>query len=126
MTLLLSTLLPLANLAICCWLVAVCAIAIDNMLGQRLGDRSRAAYRWLYLEIKPFFIYLVVFKLVAAGLLRHFDGWDVFAFAINIWNWYQFRNLDDDDRWKRRGEKLKSKVEVLRGKLVVIPAGGPS
>lgn len=123
---LMRILLPFATTTVCCWLVSASAIWIDNMLGRRLTDRSRAAYRWLYLEIKPFFLYLVVFQVVAAAVVGDLDGWDAFACAINIWNWYLFRNLDDDDRWKRRGEKLRSKVEVLQGRLVVVPARGPS
>jgi hypothetical protein len=126
MTLLLALMEPLATVGICVWVITGCALMTDKIFGGRLAERAHAVLRTFYLEIKPFYLYLVAVKIIAAAFQRDVGFWDAFNCGLNICNWYQFKNLDDNDRWKRRRAKLKSKVEVLSGKLVVVPAGNRS
>lgn len=113
---------PFVKLAIALWLLSGTAILFDNLAGRRMRDRPRAIARWFYLEIKPFFLYAITFDLVATVFRRDLNSWDAIMFALHVVNYYSMRNLDDDDRWKRRKAKLKEMVSVAGGKLVVVPA----
>lgn len=107
-----------------CWCMSGCIITIDNMCGHRLAERGRAIARSLYLEIKPFYLYLIPLQYLLIALRRDVDVLDAVGAVLSVWNWLLFKDLDDDDRWKRRREKLRAKVEVVGGRLVVAPATG--
>lgn len=78
---------------------------------------------WLRRELKPFALPSVV--LTSALDFPAGDG-DVLSgavFAVNLVLWWVYReDEDDDDRWKRRREKLASKVAEVGGRLQVVPA----
>lgn len=112
---------PFTSLCIACWLLTAMMLYWEKMFGRRLPERARGWARRIYLEIKPFFLYLIVLDLVADAVRRDLTPWDYIFFAMNVFNYYNLRNLDDDDRWKRRLEKLKSKIQVSDGKLAVVP-----
>ena len=41
--------------------------------------------------------------------------------ALTLFFWWQYRNWPDENRWKRRGRKLKDAIAVRAGRLVVVP-----
>jgi hypothetical protein len=48
--------------------------------------------------------------------------WAIFVYLVNVWCWWRYRDWpDDENRWLRRGRKLKEKVAARGGKLVVVP-----
>lgn len=49
-------------------------------------------------------------------------GWNAFFDALKLVNWFQLKDVDEDDRWKRRKAKLASKVAKRGGRLAVVPA----
>ena len=115
-------LLPFVKVGIICWLFSAIVIQLDIWFGLRLTDRLRAVLRWMYLEIKPFFLYFLTFDLIADALRHPPSLWDALLFANSVFAYYIMRNLDDDDRWKRRKAKLIEMVSVAEGKLVVVPS----
>lgn len=42
--------------------------------------------------------------------------------AEHLWLWWSLRNWPDENKWTRRGRRLKEKVAARGGKLVVEPA----
>lgn len=42
--------------------------------------------------------------------------------AFVMWLWWKYRNWPDENKWTRRGRRLKEKVAARGGKLVVEPA----
>jgi hypothetical protein len=47
------------------------------------------------------------------------------SFGMGLLSWVLYRNEkdDDDDRWKKRLEKLSGKVAEVGGRLKVVPVG---
>lgn len=45
--------------------------------------------------------------------------WIVLTTAVHLWCWWSLRDWPDENRWKRRGRRLKEKVAVRGGTLVV-------
>lgn len=70
----------------------------------------------LWLFAAPGIVYL---------LAKHWmerDYFDTFFSAVNVFNWWHFRNWpDDDNRWNKRRKKLQSKVKEMSGRLIVVP-----
>jgi hypothetical protein len=60
-----------------------------------------------------------------ASAVDSFHGRWPWMVAFNAWglvSWWSLRNWPDENRWKRRGRKLKDAVAVRAGRLVVEPA----
>lgn len=79
--------------------------------------------RWIFHEVKPFFRPFAVIL-----CLNH-------TFPLNSWSWvsllilagqfvlfYFYKDIDDDDRWKKRKRRVLDKITITDGKLTVIPA----
>lgn len=49
------------------------------------------------------------------------DVWDYLAFLLNIFIWWYYRNMGDDDWTKKAKEKLTEVVREIQGKLVLVP-----
>lgn len=49
--------------------------------------------------------------------------WTALMIAWQMFCWWLLRrgDRDDDDRWKRRGRRLRERVAAVRGRLVVQP-----
>ncbi len=43
--------------------------------------------------------------------------------ALTVYGWWVYRDWPDENRWKRRGRKLKDAIAVRAGKLVIVPQG---
>lgn len=92
-------------------------------LGRDFGWSVPDAFRTLRAELKPFALGLYL-----AGELQEMTDdpgfWAYLFFAIGLYCWWACRNdEDDDDRWKRRRQKLADKVAEVGGRLQVVPAG---
>jgi hypothetical protein len=109
------------------WTWAAMCIYLRKLLprGNR-SDRLVNGARHMYHEIRPFYVFLccvAAVKYAADG----FNWTDVISNGVHVLNWYLYRDVDDDDdRWKRRREKLREKIEQVGGKLVVAPAPTPT
>lgn len=78
------------------------------------------------MELHPFRWALVGAAYVLPFFSDHDPGgfWHNTAFAMNLLNcWLYRKDKDDDDRWKRRREKLAAMVAEVGGKLQIVPAG---
>lgn len=99
--------------------------AIVYIYAKRFGGRESVMHLVSRLkgEIQPLFWPMFVVNSID---IMQGDG-NVFVkiilIAINFGGWFVFKDVgDDNDRWKRRGEKLKEKVvELASGRLGVSP-----
>lgn len=80
-------------------------------------------------ELRPFVVPSIVFHIVAHILEgRYMEQWGWFlaimdALMFLIWHFY--KDVGDDDRWKKRRRKVAEKVKSLsNGRLVVVPNHG--
>lgn len=78
----------------------------------------------VYHELRPLYLPAVAVAAVTAALTDYGPLWSqAFMTALNIVGWWLYKNVGgDDDRWKRRRQKLAEKVEQVGGRLVVAPA----
>jgi hypothetical protein len=78
----------------------------------------------MFFNLRPF--YFPALAVVTLYAIRHGDM-SVVDYIFNAFSWvggFWIRNdKDDDDRWKRRREKLAAKVQETGGKLTVVPVG---
>ena len=91
--------------------------------GRDRGWAVPAALRTIRAELKPFALpFLLVGQ--APDLIGDPDFWDYLFFAIALYCWWMYRSdEDDDDRWKRRKQRLADKVAEVGGRLTIVPAG---
>lgn len=89
--------------------------ALDGKLGI-VGDFSRKFIS----EVKPFYFPILVVWFVTQTMVKgpHWGTPLMTAWYIVLYFIYK---KYDDDRWKKRKEKLLEKIEVAEGKLVVVP-----
>lgn len=100
------------------WSGIVCAVT-------RIFDRwpmSRAIASRLHGELRPLY-WPAVSVLMIDTMQAPGNPWlKPLAIGLYVWMWYAYKNEgDDDDRWKKRLKKLKEKVAVQSGRLVVTP-----
>lgn len=118
---------------LCSWTFIVwqwSSIAI-YVAGSISPDRREALRRsvlgWIRYELMPVRYLLVVVAYLADMFTSHarFNYWESGALALNLWFCWFYRQKDDedDDRWKKRRQKLASKVAEVGGRLQVVPAG---
>jgi hypothetical protein len=80
--------------------------------------------RTIRAELKPFALPLLLTDQLP-GIATEPSFWKYLFFAIGLYCWWAYRSdEDDDDRWKRRKQKLADKVAEVGGRLQVVPAGG--
>lgn len=48
---------------------------------------------------------------------------DYLALLINMYVWYIYRDVGDDDPMDKLKDKIKEKVEEVNGRLVLVPVG---
>lgn len=71
-------------------------------------------------ELRPFFLPAATFVLVHD--LFTGPAWACVFDAIALSGWWVLKDVDDDDRWKRRRKKVAEKVKALAsGRLVAVP-----
>jgi hypothetical protein len=101
------------------WTIAGFALRYFGGAGRDLW-----VFRGIWAELKPFYLPAVAVLLVDHIATGQIYGWQVLFDVCYVANWFFFRNADDDDRWKRRKDKVAGKVKALAsGRLTVVPAG---
>ena len=108
-----------------CWPVSGLLITIAKVRGD-LENPIVRPFRWLWAELRPF--YLPATGFLMGYVLVHGDMTPLQAvlWGMNVWSWFVFKDEDDDDRWKRRKDKLAAKIERRGSRLVAVPVGGES
>jgi hypothetical protein len=116
------TLLSIAgSIVYCAFVFSAWAIQIRRGLGRELPTLARTIYH----ETRPFY-----WASVAAIWAPDWYDKGVLAFLLNwlhyLWlvcyyvNWRMMKDVDDDDRWKRRRRKLAEAVKRVGDRLVVV------
>lgn len=117
-----ATFMACANTA---WMIAGSALYGLKMSGMSKPDtKAFKVLWWIFCEVKPFFrTFAILIGLYHALPLQPFSWLSVLVTALQLAYFHIFKDLDDDDdRWKRRRQKLLDKVTITGGKLAVIPA----
>lgn len=93
------------------------------LMGTGTGGKPRRPVLnslW-YVTRWPALAYVCLYLLL--HLLR--DGtlhpWQWFSNAFSFLGWWVFRDVGDDDDYKKLKKKLKDKIAVRKGKLVTVP-----
>lgn len=91
---------------------------------NRLPERVFRFCVWLHQEMwiaVP--LPLLVFAVVMPGVQGWGDhlGGSLLVLILGV-DWWYLRNWPDENKWTRRGRRLKEKVAARGGKLVVEPA----
>lgn len=102
-------------------------VLLRNLLNVRLGepelpDLALFIARTVFHEVKPLYWYLLACHTITQAVvaLSIFGG--VVEIVVAVGAWFLFKDVDKDDRWKRRKKKLKEMVTALEGRLHVVPA----
>lgn len=78
-------------------------------------------FYWVYHELQPFYIPALVSRTFFDAIWNNGSIiWQGLNVVFGILAWYVYKNMDDDDRWKKRMKKLGDKVKSLGHKLVVV------
>jgi hypothetical protein len=125
---LIKVLAVLAQMVSLCWQMALCAAMVGRLLstissggGPRMDRLWRAfarVHQELWIAAPPGLI------AGAAGTWHSKYSWMIISFAVALWQWWAYRDWPDENRWKRRGRKLKDAVAERAGRLVVVPSHG--
>lgn len=98
-----------------------------GMLGQiivMLGGGQRADRLWRALARVHQELWIVAPPGLILGAIHTWHSgtpWLIISYAFALWQWWHYRDWPDENRWKRRGRKLKDAVTVRAGRLVVVP-----
>lgn len=65
-----------------------------------------------YIILNPFFHLLLGEKM---------NFWFWLFEGLSLFNWWYYKDMGDDDDWKKLKKKVKEKVAAIGGKLVVVP-----
>lgn len=98
------------------WVVAGAAIFFTKEYGY---EPPRLA-TWLFHELKPFYIPALLGGYFTSAYLGGSSWWNAFFLVLGTISWFLMKDVDDDDRWKRRLHKLGEKVQIHEHKLVVV------
>jgi len=82
--------------------------------------------RWLWAELRPFYLPAVILRIGLLVMSGEMLGYNTLYMAAALANWFLYKDVDDDDRWKRRKAKLVEKIQRQGAHLVVVPAGDRS
>lgn len=53
----------------------------------------------------------------------HLTFWDYLSTAVNVYVWWQYRDVGDDDWKKKLKKKVTEIVKAVQGRLIVVPQG---
>lgn len=111
-----AALQAMSSLVALAWITAAATLTLTTLFGTDAPELARAIFH----ELRPFYLVAVVASFV---LEQEHNGWSWFTLVMSLVNWLFFKDIDDDDRWKRRRQRLADQVAVLDGRLTVVPAG---
>lgn len=78
--------------------------------------------RWCWAELRPFYLPANAVFAISGFLISPWTlGGSVIATGLGLMVWHLGKDVDDDDRWKRRKAKLAAKVFRKGARLVVVP-----
>lgn len=114
---LVSLLYTVVRLSFAVWLtMSMCWVYFSSDLRARLNP-FWVVLKWIAVLDPP--------MVLIDGTLRHsFTGWTALFIVIDGLFWWRYRNVGDDDTWKNLKKKVTEKIEAIRGRLVIVPAGG--
>ena len=88
--------------------------------GLRVAERVERVCRVVRGELRPFALFLMVGMWVSDSMDGIPRPW--WIMLGELFAWYVARRIDgDDDRWKRRRERLSARVAEVAGRLTVVP-----
>lgn len=106
------------------WMFSALLLTLGRDAGIRDFDAGvfRVA-RWIFHEVKPFFRpFAVILGLYYALPLDLFSWVSLLMLVAQLVFFHFYKDIDDDDRWQRRKQKIFDKITITDGKLAVIPA----
>jgi len=100
------------------------AIMLELNSSKRLFNKTNLPYKYflvMFAELKPFYLPAIMF-MMAKEIGTHTTNWfSPIDYACAIILYHLLKNVDEDDRWKKRRKKLTEKVKAFGGRLVVVP-----
>jgi len=116
-----DTLINLARAISLAWIIAFASALIGQARAH--GPKAEALWRSLARAHQELWLFAPPGLLLSAVQDWHSPApWLMVFDAINLWNWWHYRNWPDDNHWKRRAKKAKEAVAVRAGRLVVVPS----
>lgn len=112
-----SAVLYLASVVTAMWSWSGLALS----LCKDFGWRRPAAARWLWAELRPLYLPSVLLLIGNDAMHGEIVGWNALWAALCLVNWWFLKDVDEDDRWKRRRRKVAEKVARMGSRLVVVP-----
>lgn len=108
------------------WLASVLVIVLDGLLalGGHPDALWRRVVRALWAELKLWYLPAVAVRHVT---MLHGDMPPLFQaglLLLDLLYWRLFRDVGDDDRWKRRRAKTAAAVRRVGARLTLTPAPG--
>lgn len=101
-----------------------CAYVNASLTMRLMRDFGRERPGWLRairVELKPFALPCLIVT-YAPDIATKPGFWNIFWFGLGLVAWLIYRHdKDDDDRWKKRLEKLAGRVAEVGGRLKVVP-----
>lgn len=79
---------------------------------------------WIHNELKPLIPYIIIAHWMyhVLGSVGHPIS-NALEAGWSFYMWWQYKDVDDDDRWKKRKEKAVGVVKSLGHRLVIVNAG---
>jgi hypothetical protein len=100
------------------YLYSSMALGIRKVMGLPRWPLANLLWYWSKWPALVFIYLSPIIVLLQKGEL---NWWTAPSVAMSTVAWWLYRNEGDDDDHKKLKKKLKEKVHVLGGKLVVIP-----
>lgn len=89
---------------------------------MRGGDAQAGLWRYAAAAHQELWLFALPGLLLSLSDHLRSGGWELVVDVLMLFSWWWYRNWPDENRWKRRGRKLKDAVAERAGRLVVIPA----
>jgi hypothetical protein len=103
------------------WMLTFCGALIGSVIATR--PKAERLWRSLARAHQGLWLFALPGLLIAPVQNWHSSvPWLIVFDAINLWNWWHYRNWPDDNHWKRRAKKAKEAIQVRSGRLVVVPS----
>ncbi len=106
------------------WLFAGMVLTTMKAMGANPDNPWRKSNRTIWAELRPFYLPAVAVYIGKIVFEGEMSGWNIFFAAAALACWWIYKDVDEDDRWKRRRAKLVEKLERRGSRLVAVPAGG--
>lgn len=114
----------LANVVAFTWSWSGAIISITKELRRDIDHRAFRPFRWCLAEFRPLYLPAIGVVIIHRSIQGHATPMWILTHVISLATWWWFKDVDKDDRWKRRRAKAAEKVKALAsGRLVAVPAG---